>query len=146
MTKNNHLIKYTAAGGVITDSTGTRVLILVRPSRDEIRLPKGHAEPDEALSDTALREVIEETGYDDLEILSALGEKLVAFPLQQKIVQRTEHYYLMRARSERQRPRPTMDSEQFFPIWVDWDEALNSLTYEAEQEWLRRARKALDQQ
>jgi hypothetical protein len=28
-------------------------------------------------------------------------------------------------------------------MWVDWDEALRSLSYEAEQEWLRRAQRAL---
>ena len=94
-------ISYTASGGVVTDAEGTHVLLLIRPERDEVRLPKGHVEPGEALADTALREVAEEAGYDDLEIVADLGEQLVAFPLNDQVVQRIEHYFLLRARSPR---------------------------------------------
>ena len=145
MIQPSNTITYTAAGGVVTDASGTRVLLLVRPSRDEVRLPKGHVEPDEDTADTALREVSEETGYDDIELVLDLGEQLIAFPFEGKIVLRTEHYYLMRARSEHQIARPPADDQQFFPIWVEWEEALQHLSFEAEQEWARRARKALNQ-
>jgi ADP-ribose pyrophosphatase YjhB (NUDIX family) len=40
-------------------------MLLIRPSRDEVRLPKGHVEAGETLRAAALREVAEETGYDD---------------------------------------------------------------------------------
>jgi len=145
MTRHSSTITYTAAGGVVMDATGTRVLLLVRPARDEVRLPKGHVDPDEDIADTALREVTEETGYDDVELISDLGEQLVAFPWEKKIVLRTEHYYLMRARSTHQIARPPADDQQFFPVWVKWEEASKHLTFEAEQEWVHRARNALEQ-
>lgn len=145
MTRNANTIIYTAAGGVLTDVTGARVLLLVRPSRDEVRLPKGHVEAGENIADTALREVIEETGYDDVELISDLGEQLVAFPLEGKIVLRTERYYLMRACTAHQIARPPADDQQFFPIWVEWEEAPKHLTFEVEQEWVHRARNALKQ-
>lgn len=138
-------ISYTASGGVVTNAEGTHVLLLIRPERDEVRLPKGHVEPEEALADAALREVIEEAGYDDLEIITDLGEQLVAFPLGDKAVQRTEHYFLMRARTLHQTERPQPDDQQFFTIWVPWDEALTHLTFEAEQMWIRRARRRMEQ-
>jgi hypothetical protein len=32
--------------------------------------------------------------------------------------------------------------EQFQPLWLNWQEALNDVTFEAEREWIRRARSA----
>ena len=138
-------ISYTASGGIVTNAEGTHVLLLIRPERDEVRLPKGHVEPEEALAEAALREVTEETGYDDLEIVADLGEQLVAFPLDGKVVRRTEHYFLMRARTPHQTERPQSDDQQFFTIWVPWDEAPTHLTFEAEQVWIRRARRIMEQ-
>lgn len=138
-------ISYTASGGVLTDAEGTHVLLLIRPERDEVRLPKGHVEAGEATADAALREVAEEAGFDDIEILADLGEQLVAFPLGDKVVQRVEHYFLMRARTLHQTERPQPDEQQFFTIWVPWDEAPAHLTFEAEQMWIRRARKIMGQ-
>jgi len=138
-------ISYTASGGVVTNAEGTHVLLLIRPERYEVRLPKGHVEPEEALADAALREVAEEAGYDDLEILADLGEQLVAFPLDDKVIQRVEHYFLLRARTLQQTERPQTDDQQFFTIWVSWDEALTHLTFEAEHVWIRRARRIMEQ-
>jgi len=145
MGKSPIRISYTASGGVLTNAEGTHVLLLIRPDHDEVRLPKGHVEPGEALADAALREVAEEAGYDDLEILVDLGEQLVAFPLGDKVVRRTERYFLIRARTLHQTERPQPDDQQFFTIWVPWDEAPTHLTFEAEQLWLRRARQAMEQ-
>ncbi len=138
-------ILYDAAGGVVTNTEGSCVLLLIRPSRDEVRLPKGHIEPDETPQETALREVAEEAGYSDLGIVADLGEQLVAFTLGSHAIRRTEHYYLMQLHASTQIERPSKDREQFFPIWVTWDEALEHLTFEAEQEWVRRARLKLEQ-
>lgn len=138
-------ISYTASGGIVTNAEGTHVLLLIRPERDEVRLPKGHVEPEEAMAEAALREVAEETGYDDLEIVADLGEQLVAFPLDGKVVRRTEQYFLMRARTLHQIERPQSDDQQFFTIWVPWDEAPTHLSFEAEQVWIRRARRIMEQ-
>ena len=56
-------IRYQAAGGVVVDDD--QVLVLLRPSRDEIRLPKGHVERGESARQPAMREVREESGYAD---------------------------------------------------------------------------------
>ncbi|MBN1921320.1 MAG: NUDIX domain-containing protein [Anaerolineae bacterium] len=142
MDSNDAQINYTAAGGVVSDVTGELVMLLIRPSRDEVRLPKGHVEAGETLRAAALREVAEETGYDDLEIITPLGSQLVAFPMGNRSIKRTEALFLMRARSKHQIERPQAD-EQFFPVWVSWNEALAHLTFEAEREWVRRALQTL---
>ena len=131
-------ITYDAAGGVVT--RGDEVLLLIRPERDEVRLPKGHVDVGERPEEAALREVAEESGYADLEIVADLGTQLVAFTYRGTDYRRTEHYFLMRLRSPRRRPRPPEDEAQFIPTWVPWDEAEAALTFEAERIWLRRAR------
>jgi 8-oxo-dGTP pyrophosphatase MutT (NUDIX family) len=135
-------IRYQAAGGVVVD--GGRVLVLRRPSRDEVRLPKGHIKKGESPQQTALREVTEESGYADLEVLSDLGHQVVEFDYQGTHVVRDEYYFSMRLRSSRQMEREEKE-RQFLPDWLDWDEALSALTYQAEREWVRRAREAVDE-
>jgi 8-oxo-dGTP pyrophosphatase MutT (NUDIX family) len=118
-----------------------RVLVLRRPSRDEVRLPKGHVEKAESDEDTALREVVEESGYNALDIVADLGHQVVEFDYQGTHVIRDEHYYLMHLHGARQKTRKKKEL-QFIPDWLSWDEALAALTFEAEQEWVRRAREA----
>jgi 8-oxo-dGTP pyrophosphatase MutT (NUDIX family) len=132
-------IRYQAAGGVVVDSD--RVLVLRRPSRDEVRLPKGHIKKKESPQQAALREVTEESGYADLEVLADLGHQVVEFDYQGAHVVRDETYYLMRLRSSRQMEREEQEL-QFIPDWLEWDEALSGLTYPVEREWVRRAREA----
>lgn len=130
-------ITYTAAGGVIIHQE--QVLLLDRPDRGEIRLPKGHVDPGEQDDETAVRETVEETGYADLAIVADLGSRLVHYEYQQRAYARTEHYFLLRMVSDAQQPRPPKDAAQFRPIWVSLDEAAARLTYPAEQEVMRRA-------
>lgn len=130
---------YQAAGGVVVSQNGHEVLLLIRPGRDEVRLPKGHIETEESPEAAALREVREETGYGDLEFLADLGEQLVTFLLGDRTIRRVEHYFLMRLLSRDQIQRPSSDEQQFFAVWVELDEAMDCLTFEAEKEWIRRA-------
>jgi 8-oxo-dGTP pyrophosphatase MutT (NUDIX family) len=132
-------VRYTAAGGIVAD--GDRVLVLLRPSRDEVRLPKGHIEADETPQEAALREVAEESGYTDLEIVADLGMQTIEFDYLGDHVIRDELYYLMHLVSPRQVTRKAKE-HQFVPDWLGWDEALSKLSYENEQEWVRRARSA----
>ncbi len=138
--KARKTITYEAAGGVLTD--GERVLVLIRPQRDEVRLPKGHIDAGESPAQAALREVAEESGYDDLAIAAPLGEQLVAYTYRGADYRRTEHYFLMHLRSAHEAPRPAADRAQFIPIWLPWDEAERALTFEAERLWVQRARRA----
>lgn len=128
---------YSAAGGVVIDHG--RMLLLDRPSRGEIRLPKGHIEPGEAPVETALREVGEEAGLRDLAVVADLGRQTVEFDYDGAHIRRTEFYYLMRIHSEAGYPRSPKDAADFQPMWVPVAEAVDLLTYAAEQEVARRA-------
>jgi 8-oxo-dGTP pyrophosphatase MutT (NUDIX family) len=136
MKASDNLVHYLAAGGVVVHDG--RVLVLRRPSRDEMRLPKGHVDPGEDARTTALREVREESGYGDLVVQADLGEQIVEFDYKGKHIVRTERYFLM-ALVDPDAPL-SGGEKQFEPEWLTWDEALAELTFEAEREWVRRAR------
>lgn len=134
-------VQYVAAGGVVVDAD--RVLLLGRPSRDEVRIPKGHVEAGETVEQAALREVGEESGYVDLVVEADLGEQLAdfdVFPAGEPgtHVVRTERYFRMSLRSDRQAQRHERELD-FVPFWVPTAEAAAVLTYEVEREWVRRA-------
>jgi 8-oxo-dGTP pyrophosphatase MutT (NUDIX family) len=120
------------------------VLVLRRPSRNEVRLPKGHVEPGEDVRTTALREVREESGYAGLVVRGDLGVQVIEFDHARQHVVRTERYYLMTLAGDAG-ARPGGGERQFEPVWVTWDEALEALTFEAEREWVRRALRMNDQ-
>jgi 8-oxo-dGTP pyrophosphatase MutT (NUDIX family) len=131
---------YASAGGVVTE--GERVLVLVRPGRlrpdgrAEVRLPKGHIESGESREETARREVGEEAGLWQVEIVADLGHQTVEFDWQDRHVIRDESFFLMTLPAGVQTDQA---EKQFTPTWLAWEEALAQLTFEAEQEWVRRA-------
>lgn len=134
-------VAYDAAGAVVVD--GDRVLVLDRPSRSEVRLPKGHVEDGEDIRHAAVRETVEETGYGDVVIDADLGVQVSDFDVfppegQAVHVVRTEYFFRMGLISRRQVERSQND-EQFVPVWMPPDEALSALTFEVEREWVRRA-------
>ncbi len=133
---------YYAAGGVVVHAG--KVLLLDRPSRGEVRLPKGHVEPGERAAEAALREVREETGYCQLRIVRDLGTQEVEFDnlYDGRHYRRQEHYFLMDLDDLEQEARPTGDA-QFFPFWASLEEAEALLTFENERTMVCRARAAL---
>src|SRR2546423_407187 len=99
--------RYQSAGGVVVKAG--RMLVLDRPGRGEVRLPKGHVEPGEDPADAAIRETTEESGYAALEIVADLGTILNRFSTPEGEVERQETYYLMRLLADATVARPTKD-------------------------------------
>ncbi len=138
------------AGGVVVDNQN-RVLLLERDVLrndkwiHEIRLPKGHVDPGETHENCALREVGEESGYWDTEIIADLGYDLSEFKYKGENIIRTEHYFLMRADPEKRgTPTPKGEEEKLFqPIWVPLDKAEEMMTYPSERHFIRRAKEWL---
>jgi len=105
-----------------------------------VRLPKGHVEAGEDCRQAAIREVGEEAGLSGLEILADLGRQTVEFDWQGYHYVREECYVLMRLSADSEQGQT---EQQFRRLWLAWDEALQRLTFAAEQEWVRRGQAAL---
>jgi 8-oxo-dGTP pyrophosphatase MutT (NUDIX family) len=104
-----------------------------------VRLPKGHVEPGESTEQAALREVREEAGLLDLEILASLGHQTAEFDWDGQRFIREEFYFLMTLPPNAEYHRP---EGQFERLWLPWEHAARKLSFEAEREWVRRAQEA----
>ena len=63
----------TLKAGCLVVNDNNEVLLVSRADEDIWSYPKGHAEEGESLEDVAVREVLEETGYE-VEILSRISD------------------------------------------------------------------------
>jgi len=135
-----------SAGGVVfrRGDGGVEIVLCGRTAERLWALPKGTPEPDESLQETALREVVEETGLG-VTIVRDLGaiEYEFARPSQGVRFEKTVHHYLMQ-------PDGTgaveqHDGEYDHVEWFPAQEALRLMTYRNEAHVVRRALDAIDE-
>jgi 8-oxo-dGTP pyrophosphatase MutT (NUDIX family) len=126
-----------SAGGVVVRQTGERPEIIICESRGRHvwGLPKGTPEEGEALSETAVREVIEETGLE-VELVHELGTIDYWFAQGGARVHKYVHFWLMRAPGG---DIANHDTEFDAVEWVLLERALEMLTYDSDREVVRRA-------
>jgi 8-oxo-dGTP pyrophosphatase MutT (NUDIX family) len=103
-------------------------------------IPKGHREGDEDLEQTAKREVEEETGYSDIEIVKPLGLRSYILDWNPPI-EKTDHYYLAILKSDERKEQSLTEWESesgMNVVWVDVDEGFKLLTWENNPEILKK--------
>jgi 8-oxo-dGTP pyrophosphatase MutT (NUDIX family) len=102
-------------------------------------LPKGLVEPGEDPQETALREVLEETGYRG-EVRAPLGEVSYWFAWEGTRIRKTVHFFLMddSGRSPEERDRE-MEEVRWFPL----DEAADVAGFSSEKDIIRKAAEAV---
>lgn len=138
---------YASSGGLVLNHNN--FLLIKRRNKGEWRIPKGHIEPGESAEEAALREIGEETGYKDLVVMADLGTQLNQFERQGEIIKRLEQCFLLELEKfesrkdyflvRRRGPQATDDSAIYDAAWVPYQEVVNTLTFEVEKEFARRA-------
>ncbi|MDZ4840315.1 MAG: NUDIX domain-containing protein [Bacteroidota bacterium] len=99
-----------SAGGIVTNVKNEVLMILRRGKWD---LPKGKTEIGEKTKDAAVREVIEETGVDELEIVESAGCTYHIFKQSGKwVLKETQWYYMKSASSKEPKPQQEEDIVQ----------------------------------
>jgi len=123
-----------AAGGIVWRQVDGRGVIAVihRPHREDWSLPKGKLEVGETPVDTAVREVIEETGLG-VDVGESLGTvTYIDHRSRSKVV----HFWSMRWTGGEFVPNSEADAL----VWVDPEQASALFTYDTDREVLRRCR------
>ncbi|SDW89042.1 NUDIX hydrolase [Paenibacillus sp. CF384] len=91
-------MKEISAGGVVFRKVGNELQVqLIQDRYGKISLPKGKMEPGETIEQTALREIVEETGMEGV-IVSPIDQIKYKYNHESKgLVDKEVHYYLVEA-------------------------------------------------
>src|SRR5260370_30630341 len=101
----------TSAGAIILrEVQGELKIALAQHQRTDKNwgLPKGHVEAGETIEEAALREIHEETGLDNVQLIKHLGSFILeSINRNADVVQKRIHFFLASALDNKQSPRPT---------------------------------------
>ena len=138
--RKTHLVQ--SAGGVVIRGVGrSRRVLLIKDSYDKWGLPKGHAEAGEALHETALREVAEETGLVGLELGPELATIDWRFRSGGQTIHKFATFFLMF--SESGDPVPERKEGISEAVWVPLESAHERISYPNAREVVRAAQAML---
>ena len=103
-------------------------ILLIQDSKNRWTIPKGHIEPGETARATALREIHEESGLKNVELLTWLGKIHFKYRRFDKLVLMTTQVYLVRALDDKE--RPTKEKWMNGIKWFKFPDALDAIEYE----------------
>jgi 8-oxo-dGTP pyrophosphatase MutT (NUDIX family) len=133
----------TSAGGVVVRMEGSAdgaprpLFLIIRDSYDNWGFPKGHVEDGERLEAAAVREVVEETGLDDLTLQSSIDTIDWYFRFRGRLIHKVCHFYLMVTRLAQTSPQR---SEGITACrWEPYESAAELVSYANARDVLRRA-------
>lgn len=125
------IVREPTAGGIIfrhtTDGSDIEIL-LIQDTKGRWTIPKGHIEPGETAQQTAKREIGEEVGLYDIEILGWLGKIHFRYRRVDKLVLMTTQIYLVRAGSDADNIRNEGWMNDL--KWLPFADALDAIEYE----------------
>ena len=128
-----------SAGAVVYNQKKSRRYVLLL-NKERWDFPKGNMEKGESELDTVLREVGEETGIRNIEVVPGFRHVIEYYYRRDgKNVHKQVFYYLARTEEE----KITISSEHEGAGWFDYGEALKKLSYNNSKATLREAEKFL---
>ena len=124
------IVREPTAGGIIFRRNEKKEveILLVQDAKDRWTIPKGHIEPGETAQQTARREIGEEAGLHNVEILGWLGKIHFRYRRMEKLVLMTTQIYLVRAKGD----TDAIQKEEWMNgiKWFSYHDALDVIEYE----------------
>lgn len=124
------IVREPTAGGIIFrhNKEGRIEILLIQDAKDRWTIPKGHIEEGETAQQTAKREIGEEAGLFDVDILGWLGKIHFRYRRIDKLVLMTTQIYLVRARGDTNK----IQKEEWMNgiKWFEFHDALDAIEYE----------------
>jgi len=126
----NEVVREPTAGGIVFRHDPKRGIqfLLIQDAKNRWTIPKGHIEEGEESKQTAEREIREETGLQEMEVLSWLGKINFRYRRVQSLVLMTTEIFLVRAKGDtgKLKPEDWMNDCK----WLDSKDALDKIEYE----------------
>ena len=123
------IVREPTAGGIVFrhGEKGIEIL-LIQDAKDRWTIPKGHIEEGETAQQTARREIGEEAGLNEVDILGWLGKIHFRYRRVDKLVLMTTQIYLVRAKGD---TNDIQKEEWMNGIkWFTFQDALDAIEYE----------------
>lgn len=124
------IVREPTAGGIVfrRDKKGDVEILLIQDHKDRWTIPKGHIEEGETAQEAARREIGEEAGLHDIDMLGWLGKIHFRYRRIDKLVLITQQVYLMRVKTSGNeiQKEEWMNGIKWFPF----NEALDLIEYE----------------
>jgi len=124
------IVREPTAGGIVfrrDEKNGVEIL-LIQDAKDRWTIPKGHIEEGETAQQTAKREIGEEAGLKEVDVLGWLGKIHFRYRRIDKLVLMTTQIYLVRAMGDTNdiQKEEWMNGIQ----WFKFHDALDAIEYE----------------
>ncbi len=123
------IVREPTAGGIVFrhGEKGIEIL-LIQDAKDRWTIPKGHIEEGESAQQTARREIGEEAGLKDVDMLGWLGKIHFRYRRIDKLVLMTTQIYLVRAKGDTN----AIQKEEWMNgiRWFSFHDALDAIEYE----------------
>lgn len=124
------IVREPTAGGVVyrRNKQGEVEILLIQDAKDRWTIPKGHIEQGETAQETAKREIGEEAGLTDVEVLGWLGKIHFRYRRIDKLVLMTTQIYLVKAMGNTN----AIKKEEWMNgiKWFSFNDALDAIEYE----------------
>lgn len=123
------IVREPTAGGIVFRHGEKSVeILLIQDAKDRWTIPKGHIEEGETAQQTARREIGEEAGLKQVDILGWLGKIHFRYRRIDKLVLMTTQIYLVRAKGD---TNDIQKEEWMNGIkWFSFQDALDAIEYE----------------
>jgi len=129
-TQIQEIVREPTAGGIIfrRDKNGEVEILLFQDSRERWSIPKGHIEEGETAEETTVREIGEEVGLFDVEVLGWLGKVNFRYRRIDKLVLMTTQIYLVKAGSDSDKIKKEVWMKEV--KWFKFNDALEAIEYD----------------
>lgn len=125
----SEVVREPTAGGIIFRHGQSGIeFLLIQDAKKRWTIPKGHIEEGEESRQTAEREICEETGLQEMDVLNWLGKINFRYRRKSKLVLMTTEIFLVRAKGDTNKlhPEDWMNDCK----WLTSQDALEKIEYE----------------